>query len=258
MKRYLVVVLASLTLLAVMNARAAATWTNPESTVLSLFACTLNPGQTQTDVWRVLERNAAITSSIEGYSSYAFMWLPMRGRSGFDYIFGFISKDLATSVDSLEKYIAGPGQKMGPEFGKLGKCSSGIYDVTGVRPGKVQTGDDRKLDAIVEFYSCQYNPGKTRSDFDAAVRAWNKGVDGLQSKVMREDYDAVVAEPMWGGIESHDLFWAGNFPSLQGMAESSDAMMANADARQGLELLNAVSDCESSLWTAYWLNGPKG
>ena len=226
---------------------------NQGSFLVNLFACTLNPGKTHADLWRSMERLADSTRDSNGN---AFLWLPMRSGMDIDYIAGFTASDLTQWADNLEAFNAGRGAKLMPELAQLSICRSGIYAADTMRSGQIPTGDDRTMDAVVELYACRWKPRHSRATLNKAVAEWNRAVDQVDSDVMRHQYDAVLSQPLWGGFGGYDTLWAGNFPSLHGLAEASAAMANDPKARKALANLNATGECDSSLWAGYWLKGP--
>jgi hypothetical protein len=255
MKKFLLPIL----LIAIASPAAFADSHESNTSVLNLFTCNLNPGMDRADVFDTLEalRDGAAPPAQPDPGFGTFVWFPLRGATGYDYVWGVLASDLAAWGSGLQNYMATPhAAAMGPRFNALGDCSSVIVNTEQVKAGKIGLGQDRELDAIVETFSCSFAPGKDMDDMMSATTYWQGQMEKIDSTVM-DSYEAFVLNVFRGGTGEYEFGWIGTYPDLATFGQGSMDYYGSKAGQAADARFADVGKCRSALWTGYWITTPQ-
>ena len=227
--------------------------------VLQLFACNLSEGKTFENVWQTLEMlgDNAGEAAAQDPGFGLFLWLPYRGSSDYDYIWGVTNTDLNTMAAGSAGYFeSGTAALMQPRFADLGRCDSSISMTEQIRTGVVGTGEDRQPDALVETFGCQLKGGAGMDDIKKAVTFWQEQMDDIETPG-NDSYDAYLLTPLRGMRAGIDFGWIGTYPDIGAFAQGTIDYNTSKGGQAADERFDKVSSCQSNLWAGFWIETPQ-
>lgn len=228
----------------------------PTQGVTQLFSCHLAEGQSMDDVWSLLEAlRDQITERRSGFS--LFLWTPLRGATGYDYIWGATDASLVSMTEGLAQYYGSPSARvMAPRFAAVNeRCDSVVLLSEQMKAGAIGNTADRLPDATVETFACRLKPGVSQADFRKAAEFWQQQVSKIASADLNT-YEAYLVTPFRGGTGEADVGWIGNYPDLATFGRGETAYMNSKEGQAANERFEKVSTCRSALWAGYWVLTP--
>jgi hypothetical protein len=230
----------------------------PATGVSQLFSCNLNPGRDVDDIWSLLE---AVRDQVEdpGAGFSILLWLPLRGSTDYDYIWGVNEANLIASMQGLTNYMSSDsGRALAPRFQALNeRCDSVILRTEQLKTGTTGMTADRTPDAMVETFSCQLRAGSSMADARSAGAFWQQQVGKIASDDLAK-YGAFFVTPIRGGSGEVDFGWIGTYPDLVSFARGETAYQESREGQAADERFNKASTCRNALWTGYWVMAPTG
>lgn len=226
--------------------------------VAQVFACTLADGQTGDNAWALMDALRDNVGDDVEPEFGMFVWVPYRGPTDYDFVFGVITRDLNSMAEGSMAYAGSSGAAaIGQRFQTLESCDSAIMMSEQITEGRIgMTGGDREVDAVVETFSCRFHEGSSRSDFDAAVEFWRSQVDEVGSSAL-DDYQAYLWTPFRGSTGETDIIWIGNSPDLTTWAQGASDYAGSEAGRAADARFAEVASCGNQLWMGYWIVAPE-
>lgn len=225
---------------------------------LQLFGCALNDGKSVEDVWSLAENFRAAMPKLNNQDEAlgVFVWLPFRGASPYDYIWGVVNTDLLSMQQGLASYYeSGVGAEFDQQFGATGDCISGIFNSHQVKEGQVGNTADRELDAVVELFGCTINDGSDMDDVHAATKNWQAQVKAINSKALNT-YEGFMLTTYRGGTGQSDFIWLGTYPDMATWAQGETDYNGSKQGQDAEAKFAEVSRCTNGLWGGYWVVPP--
>ena len=225
---------------------------------LQLFGCKLNDGKTVEDVWSLMENFQAamprLNNQDEGFAS--FLWLPFRGASPYDYIWGVQNSDLVSMQKGIASYYeSGVGAEIDQQFGATGDCISGIFNSTQIAEGRLGNTADREIDAVVEVFGCTINDGSDMDDIHGTVKNWQSQTAAIGSEAL-DTYEAFLMTTYRGGTGESDFIWVGTYPDMATWAQGESDYHGSKQGQEAEARFAKVSRCTSGVWGGYWVVPP--
>ncbi|MGI9326231.1 MAG: hypothetical protein ACR2PZ_13500 [Pseudomonadales bacterium] len=105
-----------------------------------------------------------------------------------------------------------------------------------------------ELGPIAETFSCNFSSGKDADDLWSGVDFFNKQVDKIDSKDLKE-YFAAILFPLRATMPG-DYGWIGYWPSLNAMGRGLEAYLADSGGQAADKRFAGMSNCDSNVWTS--------
>jgi len=231
---------------------------NHTSGIVQVFGCSLNDGRSMLDAREILRDLAANAAASENSDPRfgMFVWLPVRGASDADFVFGVLNSDLRTMAAGSAAFAATEfGQDLQERMRSTADCESGIMASNQIADGNIGMTADTEIDAIVETFRCDIRDGSDAGDINAAIKNWQNGLESIESEAL-DNYDAYVWWPIRGG-PGNDFYWVGNAPSMEAWGNGLQDYMDSEAGQKAQTRFDAHSRCVSNLWAGYWLYAPE-
>jgi hypothetical protein len=180
----------------------------------------------------------------------------MRGALPYDFVLGVNSSDLVKMAEGFTEAVAAPGwEAWAQRFDATADCISGIVKSEQVRAGTLALTAGRTPVATVETFACSLKDDAKPGALESLIGYFKDNYETVDSPAAKT-YSAWVWQPYRGTSGTWDFMFVGANPDFKTWAQSAqdydDTKTGQAiDAR-----FDAISTCDSSLWTGYWIVPP--
>jgi hypothetical protein len=230
----------------------------PAPGVLQLFSCHLNTGQTVGDARTLLGDLArSIVEPRPGFT--IFLWTPLRGATGYDYVWGATDADLVAMTQTLSEYYASDtSQALAPRFQAVNqRCDSAIALSEQIKAAPVPAVTaNGAVDGVVETFACSLKPGQTLSNFRALLPTWREQWTKANAADF-ERYAGFLITPLRGGNADVDFGWIGGYPDLLTFGRMLNVGVTTPEIRQLGERFQQTATCRTAVWNHQWILRPQ-
>lgn len=217
--------------------------------VREFYACTFNEGKGMSDLESArdfLVEQIDKIGSPDLSAGVSFVWTPYKANTQADFLWFDMSANLSALGRAADAYNnSEEGKAAEARFGEISNCgAAGIVNHEQIYDGGEDISPPEDGAALLEFFSCKLNPGKTLADARAAVDVWHAAIEGLGTHT---SYDAYMWTPLVATTD-YDLSYFAvhnnmtDYTARQTAYITSDAG-AKADAGFG-----EVHHCDAALW----------
>jgi hypothetical protein len=218
--------------------------------VREFYACTFNEGKGMADLESFrdfLVEQIDKIGSPDVSAGVSFVWTPYKTNPGPDFLWFDMSANLNALGRAADAFNSSPegAPAVQARIDEVASCgAAGIVYHDQIYDGGEDIGPPESGAALLEFFSCQLNPGKTLADARAAVDVWRGVLDGLG---IYKSYDAYMWTPLIATTE-YDLSYFAVHNNMTDYAARQTAYVTSDAGRNADAGFGEVHRCDSALW----------